>query len=288
MPVLDIDTFILRAKNIYSEQSLRHKEIVLRKYDKFLEERGLKPGIESLNLWVDELIKSGLSSNSIYVYVYDVLSYFDLMMIDVDEKKLRMLKRRIQPRTIKQVEFLTDDEVASLISNTHSPIRKLIYALCYAYARRLGEVLSLTRSDIDLNNDTITFTILKKKSNERATYRLEPWIKEMLIKYDSFLGKDKLFNITDRAVEIGFKKDCMRAGIKPNGRNLRPHILRHSRITSLREKGVPLDLISKYLAKHSRYDVTIQFYRGVTEEEKISIPEAGEVLGFGEKRTIPV
>jgi integrase len=83
----------------------------------------------------------------------------------------------------------------------------------YAYARRLGEVLLLTWGDIDLDRNTITFTILKKKSPEKATYELEDWIKDLLIKYRSYLGRDRLFEVTARAVEKGFKRDCELAGI---------------------------------------------------------------------------
>ncbi|MEM3754012.1 MAG: site-specific integrase [Candidatus Micrarchaeaceae archaeon] len=276
--MLDIKTFTLRAKDLYPKSCLQRKEVVLKQYDSFLEKNGLQPSLESLNLWIDDLLKRGLSSSTLGVYTYDVLSYFELMMLDLDERKLKLLKKRIPPRSVGEVDFLTDDEVARLITNTPSPIRRLIYALCYTYARRLGEVLALTRKDLDLENGIITFAILKKKREEKATYELEPWIKEMLLKYDNILGKERLFERTARAVEIAFKRDCKRAGIQSRGRDLRPHILRHSRITSLRNKGVPLDLVSKYVARHSRFDTTVQFYRGITEEEKVSIPKAEEIF----------
>lgn len=276
--MLDIKTFKLRAKELYPKAGLQRKEVVLKQYDGFLEKNGLQPGLESLNLWLDALLKRGLSSSTLGVYTYDVLSYFELMMFDIDDKKLKLLKKRLPPRDVGEVDFLTDDEVARLITRTLSPIRRLIYALCYAYARRLGEVLALTRKDVDLEKGTITFTILKKKREEKATYEVEPWIKEMLVKYDNILGKQRLFEITARAVEMAFKRDCQKAKIEPRGRDLRPHILRHSRITSLRNRGVPLDLVSKFVARHSSFDTTVQFYRGITEEEKVSIPKAEEIF----------
>jgi len=276
--MLDLKTFRLRAKNIFPETSLERKLIVLRQYESFLKKNGLQPNLESLNLWLDDLLKRRLSNSTLNVYAYDVLSYFEIMMFDLDEKKLKLLKKRLPPRDTKEVDFLTEDEVARLITGTLSPVRRLIYALCDSYARRLGEVLALRKGDIDLEKNTITFTILKKKREEKATYELEGWIKEVLLKYDDILGKGKLFEITERALEIGFKKDCKRAGIEPKGRNLRPHILRHSRVTSLRERGVPLDTVSKHIVRHSSYDVTVRFYRGITEAEKGSIPKAEEIF----------
>ncbi|MEM2196348.1 MAG: site-specific integrase [Thermoproteota archaeon] len=279
--MLDIDTYRLRARGVYSESSLSKRFIVLRMYDEFLRERGLEPGVESLNLWVDELIKRGISGRSVNTYVHYVLSYFYLMMVDVDERKLRMLRMRLPRVSVRRVDYLSDEEVASLIKNTVSPVRKLIYSIMYTYCRRLGEVLLLTWKDVDLVNNRITFRILKKKVEERATFELEPWIRSMILEYKDYLGKVRLFEITARAVEKAFKRDCERAGIKARGRWLRVHMLRHSRITSLRDKGVPLDVISKYLARHSRYDTTVQYYRAVSEEEKVSIPRAGDILGVG-------
>ncbi|MEM0067646.1 MAG: tyrosine-type recombinase/integrase [Ignisphaera sp.] len=276
--MLDLETFKLRAESIYPESSVERKIIVLRMYDRFLEEKKLKPGAESLNMWIDELIKNGYSSSTVRAYAYDVLSYFDIMMIDVDEKKIRLLKKRLPPSPVSRASYLTDEEVSRLIKLTPSPVRKLIYSIMYAYARRLGEVLSLTWDDIDLKNSKITFRILKKRREEKATYELEPWIKKMIEEYRTYLGSRKLFTISERAVQIAFKKDCRRAGIDPQGRILRPHILRHSRITSLREKGIPLDIVSKHLAKHSRYDTTVQYYLEPTRESVMRIPPAGEVL----------
>ena len=277
---LDLRTFELRARSIYPEPSVRRKLLVLGLYERFLEEKGFEPSVESLSAWIDELIEEGYSSSTVRAYAYDVLSYFDLMMIEVDDRKLKLLKKRLPPAGAGKVDYLTDEEVSKLIINTVNPVRKLIYSIMYSYARRLGEVLALTWNDIDLERGTITFRILKKRREERATYEVEPWIKEMMLKYRDFLGKDRLFEITGRAVEMGFKRDCVRAGIEPRGRRLRVHILRHSRITSLRERGVPLDVVSKYLARHSRFDTTVQFYLGSSAESISRIPRAGEVLGF--------
>ena len=48
--------------------------------------------------------------------------------------------------------------------------------------------------------------------------------------------------------------------------------------SSIRNRGVILDLVSKFVARHSRFDTTVQFYRGITEEEKVSIPKAEETF----------
>jgi len=280
--MLDIDTYKLRAKNIYKNIYRRVK--ILEMYDRFLKSKDLEPNIDSLNLWIDSLDRRGLSEGSIVEYTYVVLSYFNIMMIDVDDRKLRLLKMRLPKRSIKPAEFLTVDEVSRLINGTEDIMKRLIYSLAYTYARRLGEVLQLTWDDVDLDNGRITFTILKKNRFERAEYELESWIVDMFKEYiEAYFGGrvnrgDKVFPISIRTVQISFKKDCRRCGIPDNGRRLRPHLLRHSRITHLSEMGVPLETISKELARHSRLDTTFQFYLGVTKKMRASIPKASDIL----------
>jgi len=275
--MLDLKTFMLRAKNVYPPSTLEKKLLVLKKYDEFLEEQGLKPGLESLSLWLDHLTEQGLSEGSLKIYCYHVLSYFELLMMDLDPQKLKFLKRRLPSQDVGEVDFLSEEEVARIIDGAYIP-HKLIYALMYTYARRLGEVLLLTRKDIDFENDMITFRIIKKRKNETATFKLEGWIKDMLREYLQSVQGDQVFPITARAVQIDFKRTCRRLGIEEQGRRLTPHILRHSRITHLRDRGVPLDVVSKRIARHSRFDTTIKFYRGITEREEASIPEAGKIL----------
>lgn len=276
--VLDLDTFLLRARRVYSEATLRKKLVVLRVFDRFLEEKGLKPCLESLNLWLDELVKRGLSDGAIRVYFNHVLSYFELMMLEVDERRLRNVRRRLPPYSPGRVDFLTEEEVAKIISETRNLRYRLIFALMYSYARRLGEVLLLSRNDIDLKNNKISFTILKKKREEKAVFDLEPWIKQMLTKYLRETKGEKLFDITSRAVEIAFRKICSEIGIESKGRRLSPHILRHSRLTHLRDRGVPMEIVSKAVARHSRFDTTVQFYRGISEKAKTTIPKAEEIF----------
>jgi len=222
--MLDLETFASRASRVYSESTLRRKLYVLRMYGEFLRSRGLKPGVESLARWMDELSRSGLSPQSIGVYARDVLSYFNIMLVDLDERKLRSLRSMIPRVSFRRAEYLTVDEVRRLIGVARYPYR-LIYALAYAYARRLSEVLS---ARVDLKSNTVTFRLVKQRAGSEVTFSLEPWIREMVEEYVRLAGaRDRLFDVTPRAVEIAFRNDCRRAGVEARGRRLRFHILRH-------------------------------------------------------------
>jgi integrase len=271
--VLDIETFVRRAERIYSKATIERKVKVLRMYDEFLERSGLEPGPESLAAWLDTL---KVKPQSLAVYARDVLSYFNIMMLDVDERKVRQVKSMIPPITFRQPEILSVDEVRRLIEVSNYP-HKVAFALAYAYARRLSEVLAC---EVDLKENTVTFPIAKRRAGERVTFKLEDWIRDLILECVNLgrCGRRRLFRITGRAVEIAFKKALKRAGIKANGRRLRFHNLRHSRISHLVEMGVPLEVIAKTLAYHANISTTYQFYVAPTKLMQSKVVPAGDIL----------
>ena len=283
---LDLDTFMLRARQMYTGSSLSRKKSVLKRYDEFLGKTGGDPGIESLQslqLWVDEMTRRGMYSGTVGLYAKDVLSYFDVMMIDMNERALRMFKKRLPKQVVGEVDFLTEEEVVNLLNTRYGYQHDLIYALMYAYARRDGEVLALNWSDVDLEAGTVTFLIEKKKKDappEEATYDIEPWIRERLETYMEVVTERRgpVFSLKVRALETAFKKVCRKAGIKENDRKLVPHILRHSRATHISARGTPIEVVSKKVVRHSNVNTTLRFYRGITEEEVMAIPRSGEIF----------
>jgi integrase len=271
--VLDIGTFVRRAERVYSKATIERKVKVLRMYDEFLERSGLEPGPESLAAWLDSL---KVKPQSLAVYARDVLSYFNIMMFDVDERKVRQVKSMIPPVTFRQPEVLSVDEVRRVIEVSRHP-HKVAFALAYTYARRLSEVLAC---EVDLKSNTVTFPIAKRRGSERVTFKLEDWVRDLIVECIEAgkCGRRRLFNITGRAVEIAFKKALERARVKADGRRLRFHHLRHSRLTHLVEMGVPLEVISKTLAYHANISTTYQFYVAPTKLMQSKIIPAGEIL----------
>jgi len=286
--MLDLEGFRLRASRVYSEATLRRKLSVLRAYGEFLKATGMEPGPESLAKWMDELSKTKrLSPQSVAVYARDVLSYFDLMLLDVDERKVRAVKRTIPPVSLRPAEALTADEVRRLIEVAEPPYR-LLFALMFAYARRLSEAL---RARIDLASNTVSFPLLKKRGEEWATFPLEGWVRGLAEEHSKYYPLSDPFPVTPRSVELAFKRFCGLAKIRPRGRRLRPHMLRHSRLTLSVERGVPLEVVSKVLARHASVRTTYQFYLASTKGMAERVPSAEEILfagptavGGGEKK----
>ncbi|GAH85421.1 unnamed protein product [marine sediment metagenome] len=137
--------------------------------------------------------------------------------------------------------------------------------------------LGVQWQDIDFENNKIEFHILKKNHVTPVTFPLTGILAQELLEFKKGEG-GPVFNVAEISVEVAFKKHCAIAGIKPDNeeqknRRLVPHILRHSKLTHLRQDGVPLDYVSKRVAQHSRVDTTVQFYRGFSQKEDEEIAE---------------
>jgi integrase len=281
--VLDIEGFLLRAKGVF--KTANKMASILRTIDRIMEEKGLRELTpENINVVLDELSRRGYSAGTLRRYYYCLKTYMDFMMVDYDERKMRSVRRRLPPYYGREPDSLTVDEVRRLLERTPRRDRRVAYALMYTYARRPMEVLGLRWGDIDLERGLIRFRILKKKRSEEAVYRLERWLLEEIAKLKEDVGPGmskpnmRVFNFTYEALNDGFKTDCMIAGIQAKGRRLSLHILRRSRITHLRMLGVPLEVVSRVLVRHSDPSITLRYYRAVSEEEVEKIPEAYETL----------
>jgi integrase len=290
--VLDIEGFMLRAKGVF--KTAGKMASILRTIDRIMEEKGLRELTpESINIVLDELVKRGYNPGTVRRYYYCLKTYMEIMMGGYDVWKMKSVGRRVPVYYGREPDSLTVEEVRRLLEKTFRRDRRIAYALMYTYARRPAEVLSLRWSDIDLSNGFVTFPILKKARVEYATYKLEDWILEELKRYmgevriDRLRDNKRVFDFTYEALNIGFKSDCARVGIRAGGRRLSLHILRRSRITHLRMLGVPLEIVGRFLARHSDPAMTIKHYRAIMEEEARLIPSAYETLwgsgGGGEK-----
>ena len=274
-------TYELRANATYPRGTVKRRLSSIKRFLLFCEDNRIKADLYSLNKWIDHLVEAGFSPGTIRNYFFDVISFFDIMMMKYDEKLLEGIRKRLPRMDIGAVDYLTMDEIRRFFSVIDDETYRLIFGMMYAYARRLGEVLALSWKNIDLKNRIITFPILKKRQKVLSPpYRLEDWMVPILEVMDR---KDPVFDISKRACQKAFKKYIERAGIEPKGRRLTPHILRHSRATHLRSLGVDLDFVSKYLLLHASYETTVNFYRGITEEEVQSLPPAYDVIFGGGK-----
>ena len=174
-------------------------------------------------------------------------------------------------REDRELDFwLSVDDVRRIISI--APLReRAIIRLGYDLALRVGEVVLLDREDIQ--GDIIVVKVLKKRGLVKVPKPLYPQTKKAILEYLETRGDDHpaLFvsrkgrRISTDTVEYNFRKICEKAGVR-----LPPdvgfHVLRHSRAAHMREAGVDIDVISRFLS-HSNINITFRYYAHIGRQK---------------------
>ena len=136
---------------------------------------------------------------------------------------------------------------------------------------RVGEVLALTLADINFEACQMVINktyyrhdcrdIITRPKTEKANriVTLPSFLAEDIKDYTGRIygldEKDRLFAVTDRAVQKKMKAASMRAGVQP----IRVHDLRHSHVALLIEKGVsPLAIAER--VGHESINTTMNVY----------------------------
>jgi site-specific recombinase XerD len=185
----------------------------------------------------------------------------------VDPKDLAPVR---QPK--RRVVFLTPEEIkrflAAIKTHTFSGLRFMaLTQVLLATGMRIGEALSLNRSDIDWDNRQAM--IIGKGNKERMVFFsaeslqwLQRYLDRRLDRCEAVfvtLGEPRRLKPFD--LPKLFKRYRTRAGIT---KKLTPHILRHTMATLLRNNGCDITFIRDLLG-HSDISITAEFYVGTSE-----------------------
>lgn len=173
----------------------------------------------------------------------------------------------------RELNFWTKDEYEVFLETfaEGDEMYRLIFQMLFWLGCRIGEALALTSSDIDLEKATISVTktyyrrnktdyITSPKtesSNRKITIPkfLQGEIKEYLDRQYELVPDERIFPITDRAVQKKMKQKTEEAKLKP----IRVHDLRHSHIALLIEKGLQPLIIAQRVG-HDSVNTTMNIY----------------------------
>lgn len=173
----------------------------------------------------------------------------------------------------KELNFWTKDEYEVFLGTftEGDEMYRLIFQMLFWMGCRIGEALALTSSDIDLEKATISVSktyyrrnktdyITSPKtesSNRKITIPkfLQGEIKEYLDRQYELAPDERIFPITDRAVQKKMKQKTEEAKLKP----IRVHDLRHSHIALLIEKGLQPLVIAQRVG-HDSVNTTMNIY----------------------------
>ncbi len=204
---------------------------------------------DDIKLFLAHLLGEGKSASTVHLARSALLFYFN----DVLERGFTNIKA---PKLAKKLPvYLTQEEVARLISSASSEQSQLLITLLYACGLRVSEVVALRYEDI--RSDGTLVVRQGKGAKDRVTV-VPQSIHEKLSGSGYIFGSGSM---TTRNVQGIVHRTAQKAGIT---KHVTPHVLRHSFATHLLEQGENIRVIQELLG-HSNLQTT-QIYTHVSSD----------------------
>ena len=176
-----------------------------------------------------------------------------------------MLRQLFRATTPPYWDFIEKETIDEIIFRTIKTRNRLILELMARGGMRIGEVLKLTPRDIS-DRKLILRDPKSGRENEivfipkRVTERLKEYARSVCKNVD-----DLLFPISYEAARFIVAKAGRLVNIK-----LRPHDLRRHAATYASRSGVPIEVVSKVILRHSNLSTTQRYLGKVSETEAMS------------------
>jgi len=165
-------------------------------------------------------------------------------------------------------DTLSEDEVNTLIDSIKDIRDKAIVSLLYDAALRINELVNLNCSDVNMA-DRLLLLDHRKKSRapqavpfgDKTRKILKEYFEERERRGFTTTEYPELFiGVGNRLSADGIRKNLKRYGMKFLNKPIHPHMLRHTRASHLRNKGMSLELLREFLG-HRSIDTTMIYGR---------------------------
>ncbi|WP_373056464.1 tyrosine-type recombinase/integrase [Zunongwangia sp. H14] len=263
----------LRGKR-YSESTVKTYYSFILKFLKFNKKPLAKTGNREISIFFEQEIAKRNYSISTHRQCMSALIHFvelNNMELINKESLSRPKKSRILPTILSQREAI------ELLIATKNLKHRAILALIYSSGLRIGEVLKLKLTDLDMDRRQI-FVSQAKGRKDRYVGMADTFV-PILYNYLKTYQPKKRFvegyednNYSASAIRSFLKKSCRRAKIN---KRVTPHTLRHSYATHMLENGVSLRHIQELLG-HSKPETTM-IYTHVTQMDLLRIQSPMDV-----------
>ena len=203
-----------------------------------------------------------------------------------DKQWLDKIQRVKAPKPISQVEdhYLEADELKLLIKSIPQKHWKLLTQFLALSGLRIGEVMALTDADVDTeirvtktyHSTTGLYSDTPKTDSSVRSVFVQPELQSVIKKIRIYKKEvvfrtgrqsDIFFPMTDGSILSydAYQKRLKRCAMETLGRNVTPHMLRHTHTSLLAEQGIPLEIISRRLGHHDSA-ITREVYYHVTKK----------------------
>jgi integrase len=196
-----------------------------------------------------------------------LLAFFNFIKdhIDLDFKNpcdTPMLKKLFRARPSYHWNIIEKETVDEVIFRTPKPRNRLMLELMARGGMRIGEVLKLTPSDIHERR----LTLKDPKSGREQEFifipqRLADRLKDY-VRQKGILPNERIFPICYEAAREMVAKAGSVVSI-----HLRPHDLRRHAATYASRSGVPIEIVSKIILRHSSLSTTERYLGKISDVE---------------------
>lgn len=174
------------------------------------------------------------------------------------------------------IHALNDEEYEYVCSqidtNTTAGLRlRTVVELLYASGMRIGELISINKTDIDWPNKEAEIVNVKTHNKEKIYFndRSLMWLRRYLDKRRDndvalfISGRGRLLEVTSRNYMLKFANKLEALGFK---KHIHHHIFRKSYITKLLKNGVNIKGV-QILGRHKSERTTLRHYTAVSVDE---------------------
>jgi integrase len=173
-----------------------------------------------------------------------------------------MLRKLFRPKITTSWNIIEKDAVDEIIFRSAKTRNRLILELMARGGMRIGEVLKLTASDLQ---DRKLNLREPKSGREREVVFIPQKVADRLREYAANrckTGEDRIFPISYETARMIVAKAGKMVGVP-----LRPHDLRRYAATYASRSGVPIEIVSKVILRHSNLSTTQRYLGKITDTE---------------------
>jgi integrase len=176
-----------------------------------------------------------------------------------------MLRKLFRAKTPLHWDFIEKETIDEIIFRTTQVRNRLILELMARGGMRIGEVLKLTQNDIC---DRKLILRDPKSGKEHEIVFIPKRVSERLKEYAQAVCKssyDRIFPISYEAARVIVAKAGRLVNIK-----LRPHDFRRHAATYASRSGVPIEVVSKVILRHTNLSTTQLYLGKISETEAMN------------------
>ena len=173
-----------------------------------------------------------------------------------------MMRKLFRPKITTNWNIIEKDAVDEIIFRSGKIRNRLILELMARGGMRIGEVLKLTASDLQDRKLTLREP---KSGREHEVVFIPQKVADRLREYAAKrcqTSEDRIFPISYETARMMVAKAGKMVGVP-----LRPHDLRRYAATFASRSGVPIEIVSKVILRHSNLSTTQRYLGKITDTE---------------------